>query len=205
MRKLYAVLIAVGLAFAVAGQASAVSVTLSQVGGTYAGPVGSPSDTLVLSIDVTLAGGEAVTGVFAALDLNACGGCSFLGGTEQAFNFVGGVLLTPIGAPGGDIGPGVAPGTIKGWENQTLTVTGAPGPATFSIGTASFHLSGSGTISVGGASVATGDTIIGGANFVDITGTSTLGSFAYVIPEPTTFALLGLGLAGLAWAGRRES
>ena len=205
MRKLYAILIAVGLALAVGSQASAVSITLSQAGGTYAGEgtVPSPSDTLILDINVTLDAGDAVTGVFAAFDLNNCGGCSFTGGTEEAFSFVGGVLLTPIGAPGADIGPGVAAGTIKGWEAQTLTVTGAPGPASFTLGTASFHLNGAGTIQIGGASVPTGDTIIGGANFVDITAMSTLGNF--VVPEPTTFAMLGLGLAGLAWAGRRES
>jgi len=180
-----------------ASHASAISISLSQVGGTFSPPVGSPSDTLVLSINVKLDPGDALTSVSIALDLNSCSGCSFLGGTEQAFNFVGGVLLTPMGAPGADIGPGGAPGTIAGWENQTLTATGAPGPATFSIGTASFHLQGHGTIRIAPAELGglpTG-TLVTGANFVDITDTVN-------IPEPTVLSLVALGLAGLAMTRR---
>ena len=41
-----------------------------------------------------------------------------------------------------------------------------------------------------------------GVGFFGITGPQTLGSYT-VIPEPTTAALMGLGLLGLAVAGRR--
>jgi len=201
MRKLYAVLIAAGLAFAVAGQASAITVNLNQIGGTYAGGGGppTPTDTVVLDIQVVLGAAEATNGVSFAFDLTNCGGCSFIGGSEAPFNFINGVVLTPI-IGGGPFVPGVAPNTIKGWEATTLTPGGAPGPATFSIGTATFHLNGPGTLSAGG-SVGTDTQLLDGNN-QPVGGT--LNGFAF-IPEPTTFAMLGLGLAGLAWAGRRES
>jgi len=217
MKKLYAVVFAVGLAMAVGSQANAISIDLVQIGGTYAGEgsVPVPSDTLVLDIRVLLGAGESLTGAFVTLDLEGaqgwmgllpgCGGCSFTGGTEAAFNNIGGVLLTPIGTPGADIGPGAVGGTIKGWEATTLTTAGAPGPASFSIGSASFHLNGSGTIRVAPEFIfgtSTG-TVIGGANFVNITGSSSLDTF--FIPEPTTAVLLGMGLAGLAMATRREN
>jgi len=159
----------------------------------------------VVSIDVMLDPGDAITSVSVALDLNNCAGCSFLGGTEQAFNFVGGVLLLTIGTPGADIAPGGAPGTIAGWESQTPTPAGAPGPATFSIGTASFHLQGYGnTIRIAPAELGglpTG-TPVTGPNFVDITDQVNLGYPP--IPEPVTSTLVALGIVVLAARARRR-
>jgi len=196
MRTLAKILIAVGLALAVSSTASAtISITLTQTGGTYDGVSVTPSDTLVLAISVEMQAGDALTGVFAELVYGGVGG--FNSGTEQPFNFINAVLLTPIGTPGADIvdTPGVK---VIGWEATTLATTGAPGPATFLIGTATFHLNGSGgVISVGANS------IVGGANFVDITGSSNLGTFS-IVPEPTTASLIGLGLLGLTVAGRNR-
>jgi hypothetical protein len=45
--------------------------------------------------------------------------------------------------------------------------------------------------------------VIADGTFVDIAGISNLGTFT-IIPEPTTASLLGLGLLGLAAAGRRR-
>jgi hypothetical protein len=204
MRFLVKSLITVGLALGLSASASAtVTVTLTQVGGTYSSVAGAvASDTLVLDIVVTLAGGDAVTSVDPAFNFSSVGG--FVSGTEAAFNFVGGVLLTPIGVPGADIGI-LGSGAVGGWEATTLAATGAPGPATFSLGTATFHLNGAaGSISfaIGGG----GETVIGGPNFANITGTSTLNGFVIngAVPEPTTVAMLGMGLLGLAVSGRRR-
>jgi hypothetical protein len=42
-----------------------------------------------------------------------------------------------------------------------------------------------------------------GAGFFGVTGTTQIGSYT-VVPEPTTAALMGLGMLGLAMAGRRR-
>ncbi len=187
------IVLTVGLALTVASQAGAVTVSLVQIGGTYDGIEAVVGDTLTLEIEVTLGPAEAVTRVDPALTFGAEVAAALPGGgpfgactaaepasglaCETNSNVVNGVLLAPIGAAGADIRIAAA-GQLAGWEGQTLNPAGAPGPATFSLGQATFTLSGaSGTIAVGAVGLPFG-TVIGGANFVDITGVSTLGSFS---------------------------
>ncbi len=193
MRILNRIVLTVGLALTVASQAGAVTISLVQIGGTYDGISAVAGDTLTLEIEVTLGPADAVTLVDPAITFGAevaaalpgggpFGACPSALACEASFNFVNGVLLAPIGAAGADIGIAAA-GQLDGWEGQTLNPAGAPGPATFSLGQATFTLSGaSGTIAVGAVGLPFG-TVIGGAGFVDITGVSTLGSFTVLAPD----------------------
>ena len=199
MRLLTKLLLTAGMVFAISTQASAISVDL-----VPSNPTPAPSDNVTFQIAVTLNPSDALTGVFVTID---SAGASFVSGTEAAYSFVNGVLLTPIGAAGADIGPILGdPNRIGGFEAQTLAATGAPGGAgiTFNIGSATYHI-GNGSVdltmdtSVGDA----GGTVIGGANFVDVTGATSFGNF-HIVPEPTTAGLMTLGLLGLVVAGRRR-
>ncbi len=186
MRLLNRIVLTVGLALTVASQAGAVTISLLQIGGTYNGISAVAGDTLTLDIEVTLGSADAVTLVDPALTFGAevtaalpgggpFGACPSTLACETSFNLVNGVPLLPI-VTGTDIGI-IAAGQLDGWEGSTLNLNGAPGPFTFSLGQATFTLSGAdGTIAVGAVGLPFG-TIIGGAGFVDITGVSNLGFF----------------------------
>ncbi len=211
MRFLNRIVLTVGLALTVASQAGAVTVSLVQIGGTYNGISAVAGDTLTLDIEVTLGPADAVTLVDPAITFGAevsaavpggpFGACPSALACEEAFNFVNAVLLAPIGAAGADITI-VAASQLDGWEGQTLNPAGAPGPATFSLGQATFTLSGaSGTIAVGAVGLPFG-TVIGGAGFADITGVSTLGVFT--VPEPGRKVLQLLAVSLVALLARRR-
>jgi hypothetical protein len=194
MRLLMKLMLTAGMVFAFSSQASAVAVNLVQIGGP-ATPV--PSDVITFDIQVVLEAGDAVTLIDPGIDMM---GASFVGGTEAPYNFVGGVLLSPIAT--GDINV-YAPNKVQGWEASTLNGAGAPGPATFSIGTASFHVGGPNVWLTMDTTIGGLGTVIGGAAFADITTSTTFGNY-HLVPEPTTAGLMTLGLIGLVVAGRRR-
>jgi hypothetical protein len=209
MRTSKGLFLTIGLALTVSAPAGAVvSIGLVQVGGTYSASVGiQPGDTLVLSITYSLQPGDAVTLIDPAIVWNPpmatfhpelsteTGFASWSGGAVSFSPVATGDLSEPI------------PGLAHSWEKSNLTPGGITSPCVFgactSMGTAYFVLSGiSGTFAIGAVGMPYG-TVVGDGTFVDIAGISNLGTFT-VIPEPTTAALLGLGLLGLTAIGRRR-
>lgn len=194
MRRISKILLASGMALMLTSQAHAVAVDLLP---DNASP--TASDSVTFTIQATLEASDAVTGIFVTIDSS---GASFVSGTEQAFNFVNGVLLTPIGAPGSDIGPILDnPNRIGGFEAQTLSASGAPGPATFTIGSATYHIGGAFSLTMDTSIGDPGGTVVGGVDFADISNDVAWGN---IVPEPTTAGLLSLGLFGLVLSGRRR-
>lgn len=156
---------------------------------------GMAGDTVQVRIDAYVGPNDAVTFTgpafvydpsVAALDVE--------NSSEEPFNFVNGVLMNPIGAPGLDIQE-LESGFATGWEQQTLTVGGAPGEATFPIGVAAFTLlGGNTTLSMAAAIGQPGGTVVGDGAFADITDMVMLDELR-ILPEPgtalATFAVLG--------------
>jgi hypothetical protein len=209
MRTLTKLLLMVSLALTLSTSAGAViSIGLVQVGGTYSASLGSVAgDTLVLNITYALQPGDATTLVDPGIVFNgSVSTFNGAGSTETAFAAWSGgaVALNPIAT--GDIAL-VTPNLANGWEKGTTIAGGGSSPCVFgactSLGTAAFVLSGNSGVIAIGAVGSPGGTVIGDGNFVDIAGSSNLGSFA-IVPEPTTASLLGLGLLGLTVAGRRR-
>lgn len=190
------------LALACASPASALQLVLAP----EPADVPLPSDAFTVSIELRMEEGDAVTGAFATIDSM---GASFVSGTEQAFHFVNGVLLTPIGAPGNDIGPILGnPDRIGGWEAQTLQSSGAPGPAIVTLGTATYHRDTADAVwltldtSVGEP----GGTIIGLPGFVEaqvIPGRYVNYHLPALVPEPAPAILLAIALVWMAAKRRR--
>jgi len=186
-----------------------VSITLTQVGGTYNGISSNPGDTLVLEIGYSLEPGDAVTLIDPTLEFFAAA-FDPDGSTETDFALWSGgmVLLEPIAT--GDIAL-VSPNRANGWEKETTIAGGGSTPCVFgacsSLGTAAFVLSGRGALIRVGAVGQPGGTVIRDGTFVDIAGISNLGTFCVVecvVPEPTTASLLALGMIGMAAARRRR-
>jgi len=97
--------------------------------------------------------------------------------------FFAGVALAPAGG-NGSIDPGIITGVAGDPQFQIVFTALAPGTTTLNIGTYEAYLD---TYSGNGTSL--------------ITNTSVT---VTVVPEPGTALLMGLGLAGLAGAGRRK-
>jgi len=159
----------------------------------------------VLQIGYSLQPGDAVTLLDPAVVWNVpmatfypdlsteTGSAIWSGGAVSADPIATGDLWEPV------------PGLADGWEKAALVAGGWTTPCVWgacsSMGTAYFVLSGiGGTFAIGAVGLPYG-TVIGDGTFVDIAPISNLGAFT-IIPEPTAASLLGLGLIGLAVAGR---
>jgi len=181
MRKLATLSMAVVTSFALAGAASAVTTT-SIVGSNLPG-------TNVYSIVMSFATGDegGIVGLFSSVTTTGIYTGAFTDVSPAAF---------PTNA-GGPLTPPVAAGT--GFAGVWGHVAGSPQlGGSYTIGTV--------TITVGAGDVinpfqTTLDGFIN-ASFSTIAPNSITG--VTIIPEPTTGALLGLGIVGLVLAGRRS-
>lgn len=176
MRKV-ATLMAVGASFALATAASAASISV-----TGSNLPGTNTYTITMTWDTA----ENVAGIATSVTTTGTYTGAFTETIPAAF-----VLPLP-----GPTVPGGGTGVAGSWGGATFGTPVAGG--TYTIGTfevtvaagntiAPFLTGSDGIAAVGGGSVAT-----------------TLSSAITIVPEPTTAALLGLGLAGLVVVGRRS-
>lgn len=133
------------------------------------------------------------------------------GGAVPVLGSASAIDVVPVGYSG-SFSPGVAVtdsgagtmGSALGYDAFVLLGGVLGGP--YSIGTLTVTALNPGvtTIASGAFQPLGADGIVNGA-FADITGSTVWGSAGItVIPEPTTASLLGIGLLGLALAGRRR-
>jgi len=228
MRLLTISVLALGFALAAAQVNATPAVFLEYAGGDAqqgagacaADPLcaeGASGDTLILDVLVSMEVGDTVTGVSGAVDLNPCGGCMFVSGTETPFHMINSVVLTPIIQ--GDIAVNTAqnesPNVVSGWEATTLSPAGAPGAATFSLGTLTVTLGDSGSYSLdvpprftsGGANPKQSGFNWLAADFEEIADQVTRGAFFIEVPEPTGALLTAasVGTVGLLARVRRRN
>jgi hypothetical protein len=206
MMRLFSSLLAGLATFAFAATASAaLGVQVSPDADTLAL---APGQELTLTITLTTTNpGEARGLTLRAAGLD--GNLSFVSATIPNF----GGVATPNGAIfGNDLGGGVViaglnsilAGPVDNGTNVVL-FDGVTTSATFSAGPEVFTLTlqaigGAGTLEIG-AIGSFGDAYV---SSVDGTSAPTTTLAYSVVPEPGTALLMGLGLAGLAAAGRRE-
>jgi hypothetical protein len=212
MRTLTKILMVAALAMTVSSSAGAiVTVSLTQIGGTYNGISAVAGDTLVLQVDYAITGGTMVSIIDPLVAFGA--EAAFNSGTETGPALWEGGLASfaPLNA-----GFQLVSGGVDGLEKATTFAggVGTPGSCIFdanpggscgTLGTLSFTLSGlAGVLDLGAIVQPTPfGTIIADGAGNDITAGQSLGTFS-IIPEPTTASLLGLGLLGLTLAGRRR-
>ena len=171
----------------------------------------NPSDTFTIDITLTTtSAGEARGLTLRAAGWNA-GDLSFVSATIPNF----GGAASPTGAVFGlDLGGGIVINALTSalagpvdngtdvvlFNGVTTGATTSAGPETFTL-TLQYN-GGSGSIEIGAIS-SFGDAYVSSVDGTSAPTTSVAYSAA-VIPEPGTALLMGLGLAGLATAGRRE-
>jgi hypothetical protein len=169
----------------VAGAANAASITVTSDSSTY-----SVSDTITLTI-IGDSMGVFDNAVLATLLYNEALVTEAAFGSQTQFTTAGFLPWTVATIP-----CGVIPGGCT-VVNQLLGPS--PGPVDQLLtATLTLHATALGTVNV------TFDSS-GGPNTLDFFGITSAGGTSFtIVPEPTTAALLGLGIAGLTIAGRRR-
>jgi hypothetical protein len=196
--------------------AHAISIDFVQTGGTAIGGNGGAGDTLNLDVVATLGAGESMTLINAVPQWDLEGGnvLDLIAASEPAFQFVNGMLLTPI-SPNSLIGspldgllsgvefdindavyPSIAgPEAFFSLEQVSPLPNAALGPATFTIGTLEFVLNSSDPTEISFYVGCCFQTEIGDENFESVTLLSDLGTFQVnAIPEPSAWMVFSLGL-----------
>ena len=215
-------LIIAGCLLAFTGTASANSITLSKSPGISLSSY-TISSTFTVTVFANLSSssgaGQDIVGAgltYNSAQLTAIGCSEFNTGTyfvgtapsphfAQVVNGVAGyepfsdIIVNNCGAGAPGNGGLTTPGIVD-LIAQQVTVGVGQTSGTIKLGTVTFHLSGTGTFTIS-AIFGAGGFI--GSDFVNRT-TGALGSLGVtVIPEPTTIALMGLGVLGLGLSGRR--
>ena len=179
MRRVLTLVSAIGASLALASSASALT-SFSVQGSNLPG---TNTYTIVMSYDA----GDNIQGYATSLNTTGMYASAGVRNAVAPFNTPLGALTIPIGGTG----------TVSAWGAVSGGVNG-PGANNVAIGTVDI-------------TVVAGDTVTPFIRpFVDgfFTQFSTLApdsiSGLTIIPEPTTAALLGLGIVGLAVSGRRS-
>jgi hypothetical protein len=173
------------VALTAAGSASAITLSIVQVGGTADAGSAQIGDTIVVSLVVTLEEGDVFTGTSAALQWDMEGGdvLDIVSASETESLVIDGKLFTwingryRIGEPGtvgvsveeGENFPAsfVGPTFVWGWELVTPLgdLDGVVGPHSFSIGEAEFAIRNSGTVTVSYYTQEPWETLVAGQGF----------------------------------------
>ncbi|NRA08762.1 MAG: PEP-CTERM sorting domain-containing protein, partial [Myxococcales bacterium] len=101
-----------------------------------------------------------------------------ISGLYTAFSQIGGLAASPLT---NNMTPGVPFSTGDSSLSSLFTLTASVVPGNYPINLAAI-----------------------GVGFFGVSGPQQIGSYTVVVPEPTTAALMSLGLLGLAAAGRRS-
>jgi hypothetical protein len=211
MRKSFIGIAIAAFALVTAGSAQAVGVALETggniLGGNSAGVVvdagtrtitAAVGDFIEISLTVSNPGADSVESLFTFVnvDLGVVNTANAAAAPILAEGFGGSTLGTLAGY--GDQAVGQAPGTLVGLAHGSTSGTSeAAGPDLATV--IRFQVVGTGTFQLS-QSLSGNSVINGGADAPDLGP-----GYLVVVPEPGTALLMGLGLAGLAAAGRREA
>jgi len=185
--------------FLAASQAQAVPV--------FSGPVsiGIPAniDGIYLNVLTGVSGTSGLPGGVAGWDINPFG--------SAALQFFSATPLTSSGYAGvGTAISNLALGASVGAASTFINSTAAPAASTWNLNSSNnfvgfrFLNEGNGLVHYGYMQIALGANTFTGRSIVGYAYENVAGASITVVPEPGTYALMGLGLAGLLLATRRR-
>lgn len=206
MRLFIVNLVVAGLLFFGAASASAISLSLNALSPTTI----NVGETVTIEMRMDTEGETQITSVFTSMSNSNPGALEFTSGTS-----LGQILFNPSTYQGlGKVGEpqdgvtGDAPGRVRVASYATASPTGSGrANANQLLGTIVFTATAGGTVDIAALlELGTNPDEITVAT-VSVTGAVGIGApiTITVIPEPGTALLMGLGLVGLAGAGRRRT